>query len=200
VAFKAPFFSYDELRLRAESFLAQFHSARSVPVPIEQIIDVSLGMDIVPVTGLGNFDIVAYLSQDMKEIRVDEFVQRMRPNRYRFSLAHELAHKLLHADVFRDLRFADISGWKSLITNAIPEKEYRYLEFQASSLAGLILAPSAELRTAFFDVVEPAQEQGIDFDDVGNGARDAVEDQLAKVFEVSAAVIHRRIEFDGLWH
>jgi len=150
--------------------------------------------------GLATFDVVGYLSQDMKEIRVDEFVQRLRPNRYRFSLAHEFAHKLLHAEVFRELRFSDIAGWKNLIAKEIPDDQYGYLEFQASSLAGLILVPRAELRDAFFDFVEPAQEQGIDFDDVGNGARDAVESQIARLFDVSAAVVHRRIEYDGLWH
>jgi len=200
VGFKAPFLRYDDLRLRAEEFLAQYHPSRTIPVSIEQIVDVKLGIDIVPMPGLANFDVVAYLSQDMKEIRVDEFVQRARPNRYRFSLAHELAHKLLHADVFRELRFTDIAGWKNLIANEIPDDQYGYLEFQASSLAGLILVPRAELRSAFFDFVEPAQEQGVDFDDAGSGARDAVEGQIARLFEVSSAVVHRRVEYDKLWH
>ena len=124
MGFKAPFLQYDDLRVRAEDFLSQYHLQRTIPVPIEAIIELQFGMDIVPMPGLGHFDVVAYVSQDMNEIRVDEFVQRERPARYRFCLAHELSHKLLHADVFRELRFEDISGWKNLVSNVIPEKEY----------------------------------------------------------------------------
>ena len=36
-----------------------------------------------------------------------------------------------------------IATWKALIAQAIPEKEYGYLEPQASSFAGLVLVPSA---------------------------------------------------------
>jgi hypothetical protein len=200
LAFKAPFLRYDDLRKCAEDFLAKYNPKRTIPVPIEEIIEFQFGMDIVPMPGLGHFDIVAYLSQDMQEIRVDDFVQRERPNRYRLSLAHELAHKLLHAEVFREFRFTDIESWKSLISDAIPEDQYGYLEFQANSFAGLVLAPAPELRNAFFDYVEPAQEGGVDFDEIGNGAREAAETHIARIFQVSATVIHRRIEYDGLWH
>ena len=80
MAFKALFLRYDDLRNRAEEFLAIYNPDRTIPVPIEEIIEFQFGMDIVPMP------VVAYLSQDLKEIRVDEFVQRNRPSRYRLSL------------------------------------------------------------------------------------------------------------------
>lgn len=200
MAFKAPFFQYEDLRRYAEEFLSTHHPSRKIPVPIEEIVDLRLGINIVPMPGFGNFDTVAYISPDLTEIRVDEFVYNHRPNRYRFSLAHEIGHLVLHADLFRQFRFSDIASWKSFMTDDISLEQYRYLEFHANSFAGLILAPAAELREVFFDYVEKAQSHGIDFDESGTGAREVVEEHVAGVFEVSAEVIHKRIEFDNLWH
>ena len=200
MVFKAPFFRYEDLRRHAEDFLSKHHPSRSIPVPIEEIVDIILEIDIVPMPGLSNFDTVAYISPDLTEIRVDEFVYNNRPNRYRFSLAHEIGHRELHADIFRQFEFSDVASWKCFMTDAIPLEQYRYMEFHANSFAGLILVPAAEIRTKFFDFVEPAQTGGIDFDEPGTGAREYVEEQIAEIFEVSAEVIHKRIEFDDLWH
>jgi hypothetical protein len=200
MAFKAPFFRYEDLRRAAESFLSEYHPGREIPVPIEQIVDLKFGIDIVPMPGLGNFDTVAYLSHDLMEIRVDEFVYNHRPNRYRFSLAHELGHRLLHADVYRQFRFSDVASWKQVMTSEIPPDQYGYLEYHANSFAGLILVPAAELRQVFFDDVEKGQSNGVNFDEPGTGVRELVEAHLATSFEVSADVIHKRIEFDELWH
>jgi Zn-dependent peptidase ImmA (M78 family) len=200
MAFKAPFFRYEDLRRCAESFLTEYHVGREIPVPIEKIIEFELGMDIVPMPGLGNFDTVAYLSHDLNEIRVDEFIYNHRPNRYRFSLAHELGHRVLHADVFQQFKFTDVETWKHVMAEVIPLDQYRYLEWHANSFAGLILVPAHELRQAFFDDVEKGQGNGVDFDEPATGARELVEAHLADIFEVSAEVIHKRIEFDKLWH
>jgi hypothetical protein len=152
VSFKAPYFRDDHLRSQAEAFLARYHPTHSIPVPIEQIVDVSLGIDIVPMPGLQNLiDTVACLSQDMKTIYVDDFIYNKRPNRFRFSLAHEIGHCVLHADIFHQLSFDTIDEWKSIITNEIPEKEYGFIEYHANAFAGLILVPSDKLKDVFAD-------------------------------------------------
>jgi hypothetical protein len=201
VGFKSPFFRYDDIRHRAESFLNEYHPSRSIPVPIEQIVELRFEMDIVPVPGLQDgHDTAAYLTHDLQEIRVDGWVYLKSPNRYRFSLAHEIGHRILHADIFRQMNFENIQQWKEVITNVIPEDQYGFLEFHANSFAGLILVPSEKLREVFYDFVEKGQRHGIDFDALGTGARETIEEHIAKVFEVSADVIHRRIEYDSLWH
>lgn len=43
--------SKDRLSTIAEKFLAEHNPLLSIPVPIEEIIDVNLGMDIIPVPG-----------------------------------------------------------------------------------------------------------------------------------------------------
>ena len=144
MVFKAPFFRYEDFRLRAEDFLSKYHPSRKIPVPIEEIVDLRLNIDIVPMPGLSNFDTVAYISSDLTEIRVDEFIYNNRPNRYRFSLAHEIGHRELHADFYRQFKFTDVASWKRFMTDIIPKDQYRHLEHHANSFAGLILVPATE--------------------------------------------------------
>lgn len=49
---KAPFLNYDRLRQLAEAFIEKRHPSRGIPIPIEEIIDVGLHIDIVPIPGL----------------------------------------------------------------------------------------------------------------------------------------------------
>ena len=195
---RAPFWNYDDLRARAEDFLGKHNPDRVIPVPIEQIVEAQFQMDIVPVPGLQQgFDTVSYLTADLQEIRVDEFVFTSRLNRYRFSLAHELGHRILHRDIFEQLAFDDIDSWKRMMRQRIPEKEYRFLEFHANSFAGLVLVPQQELAAAFAETIETFR--GMGFSEFGDPVRDYVEASIAERFVVSPEVIHRRVERDDSW-
>jgi len=97
MAYKAPYLPYDELRRRAEAFLERHNPNETIPVPIEAIVEFDFGIDIVPTPGLQNaFEIVGYIAKDLQSIYIDSYVFEHREKRYRFSLAHELAHRILH--------------------------------------------------------------------------------------------------------
>lgn len=197
---KAPYLPYDVLRERAEDFLGRYHRSREMPVPIEEVVEFQFEMDIVPEPGLHqHFDIDSYITADLTEIRVDEFVYQSRPGRYRFSLAHELGHRMLHADVFAQLKFESIGAWKELVAIAIPEKTYGYLEWQASSFAGLVLAPTAELAQEYDKVCRLAERHGLTLTEDLEVARDLIAAHVAEFFVVSPVVIRRRLEYDGIW-
>lgn len=199
MAFKAPYIPKDELRRRAGELLQDHNPAGTIPVPIEFIVESAFGMDIVPMPGLeAGFDTVAFLTKDLREIRVDEYVYFNRLNRYRFSLAHELAHRILHADLWRDFEFHDIASWKAAITQSIPEREYSYVEFHANYFAGLVLVPRENLQRVFEECVAKAEQAGLDIHDEATGAMDHVEGYIGRTFEVLAAVVHRRLEAEGL--
>jgi len=198
LGFKAPFIPKDELVRQAEAFLGRHHASRKLPVPIEEIVEFGLRLDIVPVPGLqSSFDVVAYITHDRKEIRVDQYVLESRENRYRFSLAHELGHLVLHPDLFEYLHFDNIAAWKAAITDSIPEREYRFLEWHANCFAGLILVPQSELAQAFETWRGKLVEVGLNLEEQGEGVWDALEDHIGREFVVSADVIHKRFEFDG---
>lgn len=198
--FKAPYLPYERLREEAEAFLDKYHPGRTIPVPIDAIIERDFGMDIVPMPGLQeHFETVAFITHDLSDIRIDEFVFRERLNRYRFSLAHELAHRILHADVFKELDFHDIATWKMVETEGIPADQYSYIEFHADSFAGLVLVPSAELRATFARFVERAAAAGIDFADADQAARETIEYHVGRQFLVAAKTAQIRIRKDRLW-
>ena len=133
---------YDDLKHKAEYLLDQMQLSGAVPVPIEEIVDNHFRIDIIPVPGLiEHFETDAWISIGRNEIYMDDSVYRnSNSNRYRFSLAHELGHKLLHDDIIQRLNISSVASWKKAIRE-IPDDDYSRLEFQAYEIAVLILEP-----------------------------------------------------------
>ena len=190
-------YSYDDLRLVAAEFLARHHPDATIPTPIEELVDLRLKIDIVPVARLEWEDhTAAYLSADLKEIRVDKHAMESNSNRYRFSLAHELSHLLLHRDIYQKLRPVTAADWKSKL-RAISEEDYGWIEWQAYSLAGLILVPPGHLQVEFASVTSTVRSVGLSTDT--DAVRLAVEKKLGTRFWVSGDVVSRRLRYDSLW-
>ena len=201
MTFKAPYISPEQIENKAAEFLREFHPDNCIPIPIEFIIEGQLGMNIVPIPGLKRgFSIEAFLSKNLLEICVDEHTYSTSENRYRFSLAHELGHKILRSSVWEQLgQFQSIKEWRDIRSAEIPENEYGYLEFHASSFAGMILAPTEPLLLEFENCVSMAKKAGVDISDPRVGGRDNVETFIGKKFQLSSAVIHRRLVYLGSW-
>lgn len=196
---RAPYLPYERLRPLADQFLTDYHVTRSIPVPIEQIVEFGFEIDVIPVPGLmDTHEIDASISSDLTTIYVDKFIYLKRPNRYRFSLAHEIAHRVLHADIFRSLNFNTIAEWKQAI-QAIPDSQRRFIELQAYCFAGLVLVPPDSLRTAFEKLEDVAAEAGILLEHPSDAERELAESHLARYFQVSSAVISRRMNYDKRW-
>lgn len=96
-------------------------------------------------------------------------------------------------------QFQTINEWREIRSTEIPDNEYGYLEFHASSFAGMILAPTKPLLAEFDACVSMAKKAGVDISDPRVGGRDNVETFIGKKFRLSSAVIHRRLEYLGLW-
>ena len=196
---KVEWLSEEKLRSQADSFLNRYHPSRSIPIPIEEIIDLGLKLDIVPTPGLKQgFEVDAFISRDMTTIYVDEYTYLNVSTRYRFSLAHEVAHAVLHQKVFHSLNFNSIAEWKA-VQAAIPERDYGALEWQAYAFAGHVLVPSAELHQRFTEARAFAEKQGVHVQSWSDEARRMVAGFLARQFEVSTAVVEKRLEKEGLW-
>ena len=135
----------------------------------------------------------------MNEIHVDDYVYNNRTGRYRFSLAHELGHRILHSEIWEQFCFDGILEWREFHQNAIPEREYDFLEYHADCFAGLILVPSNSLQTAFLECISLLRDRDHDIETISDVVRTIIEGHLAPIFEVSRAVIHKRLEKDKLW-
>lgn len=193
------YLSNDDIRSAADSFLTRYFPARTIPIPIEDIIDVHFEIDIVPMPGLrAAHDVEAFITCDMLTIYVDEYVYTSRPARYRFSLAHEIAHAVMHQKVFRELGFTDIAGWVRS-QEAFSEDDHTWLEWQAYAFAGLILVPPDALRTHFDKAAALLAERGASIAGASDAGRRTISGHLAEQFKVSTPVIEKRMDKDSLW-
>ena len=46
--FQPIFKTTDQINAEAESFLKKYHPSKSIPIPVEEIIDLQLQIDIIP--------------------------------------------------------------------------------------------------------------------------------------------------------
>ena len=196
--FTAPIYSYEDLRRKADEFLAKHHPAGTIPVPIEEFVEFQLGMDIVPMPGLHTLiETDGFITSDLKEIYVDEFVYLSRPGRYRFTLAHEVGHAILHHDLFRQRRFRSVKEWKAFV-NGIPEKQHGWLEYQANAFAALVLVPKVALHNQTRICLDEVRSEGINLDENWDFAWSRIAAFVAKRFQVSSEVVDRRLQKDGV--
>mgnify|MGYP001597405956 CR=1 FL=1 len=191
-----PFFSYEEIRNRADDFLRQYHPSREIPVPIEEIIEFQMNIDIFPIQGLHTIlDIDGFTISDLSTIYVDDFVYKSRPGRYRFTLAHEVGHIVLHRNIYLMASFQNIQGWKDFI-NSISDKDHSWLEYHAYTFGGLVLVPGEHLTERTQYHIERIRKEDISLSENWDFAWDRIADQLAKDFEVSTQVIEKRLSKD----
>lgn len=200
MAFRPAVLSYDDLRRLAEDFLEEFHEERTLPVPIEEIVEFDFEIDVVPMEGiLDDLEVDAFLTSDLKQIYVDAFVLKHRYRRYRFSLAHELAHHELHRSLYERSQIRSVRDWQT-VQDSISEDDYAWFEFQANSFAGLVLVPTAELADQYRAAVRAAEEAGLSQETLSSDAgKSHLARWLADQFEVSELVVEKRMEKDGLW-
>ena len=146
-----PFLSNDEIESQAESFLDRYLIERSIPIPIEDIVEADLKIEIIPIPGFRDrFNIEGYLSNDLSTLLVDSNTMQKYPARYRFTLAHEIGHYLLHGDFIRSEFPESTMDWKQKLLARDPKLHTR-LETQANRMAGAILVPRRELQVAWED-------------------------------------------------
>lgn len=193
-----PYFTYEQLRQCANIFIARFHPSETIPIPIEEIIDLKLKINIIPLPGLHRaFEIDGFTSSDLRDISVDEFVYESRVGRYRFTLAHEVGHIVLHKSFYQAYRFRTIDEWKYFV-KTLPEKDFHWLEWQANCFAGLVLVPKKQLMKSVYRATKRIKAEGISLKDNMEFAWDVIVEHISEEFSVSKNVIETRIYYDKL--
>lgn len=198
MAIVIPSLTYQQIALAAAKCLADTHKDGTIPIPIEDIIDVGFRIDLVPTPNLETrFSAVAFITHDLREIRVDDFVFRKQAYRLRFSLAHELGHLLLHEKVYEQMVFTTPDQWKQSMTD-LGRANYDRLEYQADKFAGLLLVPPQPFRQEFGKVTTALAHAGVTFEALPPDAQDYAVKGLARTFNVSAGAIWYRLRDEGL--
>ena len=74
------------IEARAAALLAQYHPSGNVPIPIDEIVEFGLRINVVPVPSLHqDLRVDGFITSDLTEIYVDDFVFQDRLNRFRFT-------------------------------------------------------------------------------------------------------------------
>src|SRR5947209_11707347 len=171
--FRAPFLRRSQIWEKADELRSRFASCEKLPLPVLDLAEFDLGLELVPKDRLKQAgDIEALLLGDLKTIVVDRdaFMDRRAENRLRFSVAHELGHLVLHSDVYGTLQHGSVEDWMDFLT-AIPEAEYNWLESHAYEFAGRLRVPPDALSEAVKDAVRLAEQAGFtEWDATGDTA------------------------------
>lgn len=190
--------AYEDIRQRANDFLSTYHPERSIPVPIEEIIEFQLGMDIVPMDGLQQLiGAEGFLYSNFEGIAVDEAVFNKYENRYRFTLAHEIGHWYLHKKMYDQYQIGNITE-RLDFAQSIPEEQYGWFEWQAYSFGGMVLVPGEKLKEVVSENVKLVTDKGISLKKHGDFAWEYISKGVAKSFRVSSQVVEKRIAKDDL--
>lgn len=187
----------------AEKIRKEHWPEGSLPINMEEIIEIKLGLTIEPMHGLFHqIDMDAYLKMDLGGIVIDYdcYMHGKFSNRLRFSLAHELGHYYLHKEIYYDLTFNSPEEWKKFVIYS-PENEYANFEWQANEFAGRFLVPREALKARIAEVAESLRKNNMtDYLTVDPDAvLSSVSPFLCKPFGVSEEVIERRVKREDLW-
>jgi hypothetical protein len=200
------FLTNERLSEIASSFLREYHPDDTIPVPIEEIIELKLEMDIIPVPNLQrSFGVEGALAGDFTGIYVDDYVQSARTNRYRFTLAHEVGHFFMHREHLGGFGpFDSIGQWIACL-NGMNGKERDCMEYHGYAFAGYVLVPTHHLKTAFSArmheaerLIEQAKGLGCSRNMYLQYAVSCMANLLAGTFEVSPEVMDKRIRAEKL--
>lgn len=195
----APIHDYEQIRKIADNFLDRHWPEATAPIDIEKIVDARLGLDVIPYPGLQReIGVEGFLAHRRDAIYVDAGVSETVPVRYRFTLAHEVGHLVLHGALYEAVRFESPAQWLAMQA-ALPDRERGWFEWQANAFAGLVLAPRDPLASALAEGMELAGRRGFDVDLRVEAHRESIASWVGRRLNVSAAVILRRGRYDGLW-
>ena len=193
-----PYLTYSDIGERAQVFLTEYHPLFEIPIPIEQIVDVKLGLDIVPIPNLyKNFGLSGYLTRDRSAIFVDQFQADNYEEKCRYTLAHELGHYVLHKSFYESLPFEtsdEYVRWRV----SIPPEEMSWFETHGDWFAGQILVPTNHLEEICLQVVEKYRDLFSKFETIPDDIWSYISNEVASYFEVNSPVVEIRIKKENI--
>ena len=177
----------------AQKFLEKNHPTFKLPIPIEEIAESKLDIEIIPVKRLKkDYDVDGCLVSSLSRIFIDFDLYMDQENRTRFTLAHEIGHLILHYEIFQELKIKTESDLYKLTENTSNE-DYKWLEYQAYSFAGHVLVPSTLLVSEIKTRLTIKSQGEVSAEDLY-----PIFPELIEKFNVSGEVLLRRLQKVGL--
>ena len=189
---QGPSITLRDVAAAADKFLKTYHPSNNLPVPIEEIVEIKMGIALYAIPGIKPLlGIDAFINSDFTQITVDENSLTTFTARARFSITHEIGHSILHKEWYRKHGPQSIEDYLTF-HERIDAKSYKFIEIQAHTFAGLVLVPKDlllnQLKLKLGRV--PNQESAEILIPVAN--------DLLDVFQVSGDVMLRRLEKEDI--
>ena len=167
-------YSVAEIERVVEQFLQQHWHPSQAWVDIERIIEGPLGI-LIDYTSLDSFQALGSLNRRVSDGRlvivVAEELADHNPNRYRFTLAQEVSHWLLHGEILDRVRTQQEA---IEFHDSLQPDDYKRLEGSANRCAGAILMPlsqfTASARASYSDWHARLSEVGPSIRDTSRSA------------------------------
>ncbi|MBN2568869.1 MAG: ImmA/IrrE family metallo-endopeptidase [Deltaproteobacteria bacterium] len=193
-----PHYTYSEIGRIARTFLTQYHPTREIPVPIEEIIELKMELNIFPFPRLyKDHRLNGFLSRDRTTIYVDEIQYNQFNEKYRYTLAHEIGHYILHRSCYEDLSFEspdEFAQWRL----SMPPEDIGWFETHGDWFAGHVLVPSDRLEKVCREVVEKYQDKFSEFKVIPDDIWSYISNEVATYFDVNPPVIEIRIKKENI--
>lgn len=141
-----PVLGWKEIAQQARAFAIEYKLAkRDFPLDVEEIAEFDLGIEIRLCPGvLEDFGSPAQIAPGDKHpiITVDAEQYRQQTSFYRYSVAHEIGHYILHRKWLEKVwqLISSVEKWKQVILTQ-SEDDYQWMEGQAEEFASYLLAP-----------------------------------------------------------
>lgn len=193
----------EEIWAKADAFRDAFVEDKVPPIDVIYVAEIKLQLDIIPTPGLfANIKMDAALSNDLTAIYVDEesymgwesglrWVER----RLRFSVAHEIAHFVLHGEHIKQNLYSSLDDFRKW---ASAQANYRRAEIQADEFAGRLLVPLDILREEYDRHAAKAVSYDPNWQNI-EGMREHIAKKIAPRFGVNYQVVEVRFAREGLW-
>lgn len=204
IEFKPEKLSRFRIQQKVEEFRSYYKYAQSTPIEVEELIEIDLGISIIPDFGLKQkAGVEAFLSNNLKEIRVDnnEYSSNTLSNRYRFTLAEEIGHFWLHRKIYEEgVKYNSTDEFIADYKN-MDDDDLGWIEFQAREFAGRLLVPKSELEYKLSEKENEIKK----FHEKYNGNEESIDllqEGIAKLicshFGVSWEVVRNRFRAENL--
>lgn len=201
--FNCPWMDAKDLRRIADEARDTYWPENSIPIEMEEIIDLRLRLNIEFIQDLfSEFNMIAYLKSDLSGVVVDYnyFMKENKSNPLRFALAHELGHYVLHRELYTKISFNSPKEWQDFIIT-LPESEYSSFECQANEFAGRFLVPREMLKAKIDESMEEIKRFNLigylkKYPDI---VLSRISPPIRRYFGVSEDVIEKRIHREKLW-
>ncbi len=196
--FKCPYYSYKEIGNQTESFLNQYHPSQDIPIPVEEIVELKLELNIFPFPRLyKDHGLNGFLSYDLTTIYIDEMQYNQFNEKYRYTLAHELGHYVLHRACYEDLTFQSIEEYTRWIIS-MPADEISWFETQGEWFASQLLLPTYQLIHTCKTIITKHKEDFKKLPSIPDDIWSYIANEIADYFEVNPPVVENRIKKENI--